>query len=316
MTLQLPPESLLYQNLKFFKDIVAEKSHGELDIQLFPSSQLYKAHEVPKAVGTGQIEMGVSLLSQYVDVVPATDIFAVPFLFSDPVIFEAATNSTSGVRKPLDDAILQSTGAKVVWWVPNGTEAMGSRGAPLRLPSDIAEKRIRVAGATLAEFVKDCGGFGIIIPGSDQYAALKRNEVHGVSTSIESFVSRRLWELVDHLTLLHHARQAFIVLINEKFWLSLSEDHRKILRNAALEAELKAQSQDAAVDNQSIAALSRLGMKVVEATPEELHEWKACSSPVSEAFLAKSGRIGEKVMSEYRKLLIRTLQTHPSKLPH
>ena len=304
LTLQLPPESQLYQNLKQFKDRVAEESHSELQIQLFPSSQLYKAHEVPKAVGTGQIEMGASLLAQYVDIVPATDIFAVPFLFSEPAIFEAATTATSGVRGPLDEAIRQATGAHVLWWVPNGAEAMGSKGAPLRLPSDISGKRIRVAGATLAEFIKECGGTGVVTPGSEQYAVLKRGEVDGVSTSIESFVSRRLWELVDHVTFLHHARQAFIVLVNDRFWQSLSVHQRRILEKAALEAERKAEEQDAAVDRESVKVLSGHGVKVAEATPEELDEWKSCSSPVSEVFLAKSGATGEKVMAAYRKLRI------------
>lgn len=304
ITIQLPPESLLFQNLKLFKDRVAEESRGALNVQLFPSSQLYKAQEVPKAVGSGQIEMGAALLSQYVDSVPATDIFSVPFLFREPAIFEAATHSGSGVRGPLDDAIRHATGARVLWWVPNGTEAMGSKGAPFRSPSDIAGKRVRVAGRTLAEFIKHCGGIAVITPGSEQYRFLQRGEVHGLSTSIESFVSRSLWEQADNITLLHHARQAFIVLINERFWQSLSDNQRHILALAAREAESRAQKQDASVDDQSIATLLRRGMKVAKASAEELEEWKSCSSPVSEAFLERSGPTGEKVMSAYRQLLV------------
>jgi C4-dicarboxylate-binding protein DctP len=314
ITLQLPPESQLFQNLKIFKDRVAEQSRGDLIIQLFPSSELYQAHEVPNAVGSGQIEMGAALLSQYVESVPATDIFAVPFLFREPAIFEAATRSGSGVRAPIDEAVRNATGARVLWWVPNGAEAMGTKGGPLSSPAGIAGKKIRVAGATLAEFIKNCGGIAIVTPGSEQYGVFQRGEVNGVSTSIESFVSRRLWELADTITLLHHARQAFIVVINDKFWQSLSEDQRRILEFAAREAEEWAQKHDAAVDRQSIATLSQRGMKVAEVSGAELEEWKSCSSPVSEVFLEKSGPTGQRVMSAYRELLLDFVRNHPAVL--
>jgi C4-dicarboxylate-binding protein DctP len=238
----------------------------------------------------------------------------VPFLFREPAIFEAATRSGSGVRGPLDEAIRNATGARVLWWVPNGAEAMGSKGGPFRSPSDIAGKRIRVAGLTLAELIKDCGGIAIITAGSEQYGVLQRGEVDGVSTSIESFVSRRLWELTNTITLLHHARQAFIVLVNERFWQSLSGDQRHILELAAREAEGWAQKHDAAVDRQSIAVLSQRGMKLVEATAKEIEEWKSCSSPVSEVFLEKSGPTGEKVMAAYRKLFLDFARNRPAPL--
>ena len=313
VTLQLPPESLLYKNLQIFKEQVAKESHGELDIQLFPSSQLYKAQEVPKAVGSGQIEMGAALLSQYADTLPATDIFSVPFLFSMPGLFEAAIRPESGVRGSLDETIRTATGAQVLWWNPTGSEAMGSKGTPLLSPSDIAGKKVRVAGVVLAKFIEACGGTPVITGGSEQYAVFKSGGVDAVSSGTEVFVSRRLWELADRLTLLHHSRQIFIVLINDSFWRSLTEDQRRIIKNAALEAGHRAENQDVEGDRQAIADLVHHGVKVVEAKPDDLEKWKICSSPASEAFLERAGGPGQKVMSEYRKLLLSVVQNQSAR---
>ena len=82
----------------------------------------------------------------------------------------------------------------------------------------------------------------------------------------------------------------------------LEELERKML--AAMEAERSALNQDVVLDHEAIAVLAKHGMKISEVTPTELEEWKACSSPVSEGFLARSGETGEKVMAEYRKLLV------------
>jgi C4-dicarboxylate-binding protein DctP len=317
VTLQLPAESSLYRNLKQFSERVAEQSHGELDIKLFPSSELVKAEEVPRAIGSGRVEMGASLLLQYVETVPAVDIFSVPFVFSDPAIFEAATASSSRLRGLLDENIRNATGARVLWWVPYGAEAMGSKASPLRSPADLAGKHIRVAGSTLAEFVKACGASAIVTAGTEQYALLKRGGADGVSTSIEAFVSLNLWQLIDHVTLIHHVRKVFVVLINDRIWQGLSEEQRGILKKAAMEAEQAALNRDIVLDREAIAILAQHGMKISEAAPAEIEEWKACSSPVSEIFLAKSGQTGEKVMAEYRKLLIGLAgKRPPSSPPH
>jgi C4-dicarboxylate-binding protein DctP len=309
LTLQLTPESLLYQNLKAFRDQVAEESHGELDIQIFPSSQLYKPNEVPGAVGSGLIEMGSSQLSQYDKIVPATDIFAIPFLFSLPGLFEAAIMPGSGVRIALDDAIRTSTGARVLWWAPIGSEAFGSKGSPLLTPSDIAGKKVRVPGVILSRFINECGGTGVITLGSEQYGVLKRGDVDAVSTGMEIFESRKLWELTDQLTLLHHTHQIHVILINEMFWRSLSGDERRIIQNAASEAQIRSEKQDAEADRRGIETLKERGMHVTEAGPDDLEQWKICSSPVSEAFLENSGAAGGKVMLEYRRLLLNLIQS-------
>jgi C4-dicarboxylate-binding protein DctP len=315
VTVQLPEESFLYQNLKHFSDRVATQSGGELTIKLFPSSELAKPREVPHAIGSGQVEMGTSLLLQYVDIVPAVDIFSVPFLFSDPAIFEAATASSSRLRGLLDENIRNATGARVLWWVPYGAEAMGSKGSPLRVPAHLAGKRIRVAGSTLAAFIKSCGAAGVISAGPEQYSLLKKGEVDGVSTSIEAFVSLNLWQLIDHVTLIHHIRKVFVVLINDRLWQGLSEEQRGILKKAAMEAEQAALNRDIVLDREAIAILAQHGMNISEAAPAELDEWKACSSPVSEIFLAKSGETGEKIMAEYRKLLIGLAGKGPPSAP-
>ncbi len=248
--------------------------------------------------------MGSSQLSQYDKIVPATDIFAIPFLFSLPGLFETAIKPASGVRTALDEAIRTSTGARVLWWAPIGSEAFGSKGSPLLTPSDIAGKRVRVAGSILSRFVDECGGTGIVTPGSEQYAVLKRGDVDAVSTGMEIFESRKLWELTDHLTLLHHTHQIHVILVNEMFWRSLSDDERRIVENAASQAQIRAVNYDAEADRQGIETLKGRGMHITEAGPDDLEEWKICSSPVSESFLENSGAAGGKVMLEYRKLLL------------
>ena len=60
ITLQLPLKHHLGQNLLQFKQEVEKESKGDIKIEIYDSAQLYKDKEVPKAVASGAIEMGVA----------------------------------------------------------------------------------------------------------------------------------------------------------------------------------------------------------------------------------------------------------------
>ena len=78
ISLQLPLTSHLGQNLTLFKEEVEKNSNGDIAVEIYDSAQLYKDKEVPAAVGSGAIEMGVASLTRYVGDIPAVDIFYLP----------------------------------------------------------------------------------------------------------------------------------------------------------------------------------------------------------------------------------------------
>ena len=131
ISLQLPLKSHLGQNLLVFKEEVERESKGDLVVEIYDSAQLYKDKEVPQAVGTGQIEMGVASLTRYVGDIPAVDVFYMPFLFNTPELIRKATAPGSPVRQPLDDAIL-GTGGRVLWWQAYGSNILLSKGSPIK----------------------------------------------------------------------------------------------------------------------------------------------------------------------------------------
>ncbi|UCE32005.1 MAG: TRAP transporter substrate-binding protein DctP, partial [Burkholderiales bacterium] len=136
ISLQLPLKSHLGQNLVLFKEKVEKASNGEIEVQIFDSAQLYKDNEVPKAVGSGAIEMGVASLTRYVGDIPAVDVFYMPFLFPSDALVRKAVAPGSPVRQPLDEAIL-GTGSRVLWWQAYGGAIMLSKGAAVRTPADL-----------------------------------------------------------------------------------------------------------------------------------------------------------------------------------
>lgn len=301
ITLQLPMKSHLGQNLLVFKKEVEEVSKGEIEVQIYDSAQLYQDKEVPKAVGSGAIEAGVASLTRYAGDIPAVDVFYLPFLFNTDTLVRKAVAPGSPVRGPLDAAILK-TGSRVLWWQAYGGNLLLSKGAPLKGPEDMKGKKVRVFGKTLGTWVEVLGGSPTNVAGSEQYLAYQRGTVDIGMTGASGIKSRKLWEVMDQVTLTNNADIEFIVVVNEKYWQGLPEEHRKIIQTAALNAEKAVRDEMSKIEADALEAGKANGMKVHQPSEAEVAAWKKASEPVIEKWLASAGDLGKQVVEAARGL--------------
>ncbi|MCZ2095691.1 MAG: TRAP transporter substrate-binding protein DctP [Anaerolineae bacterium] len=295
VTLQVPLTNVLGANLVAFQEEVEKASKGELKVEIYPSSQLYKDREVPQAVASGAIEMGTTSLAQLSGTIPAVDVLDVPFLFPDPTKVERATAPGSPVRAPLDEAILK-TGARPLWWQAFGGAILVSK-KPIRRPEDMKGLKVRTYGKIPGEFLRAVGAAPTIISGSEQFLAYQRGTVDAGLTGTTSVQSRRLYEVMDYLTLANIGAVEFVVLINEKFWQNLPEPHRRIIAAAAAKVEKDLRSGYSEIEKGAIEFIrARTKMKIVELSNEEVAAWREATKSVVDAFVEHAGPLGAQVV--------------------
>ena len=300
VTLQLPIKHHLGQNLLEFKKQVEQETNGELKIEIYPSAQLYKDKEVPQAVSSGAIEMGVASITRFAGTIPAVDIFYVPFMFPSADKVRKATEPGSPIRGPLDAAILK-TGARPLWWQAFGGAIILSKNEPIERPEDMKGKKVRVFGKTLGEFVKAVGGAPVLMSGSKQFLAYQRGTVDAGMTGLTTIPSRKLYQVMDYVTLTNHADIEFLVLINEKVWQGLTEQQRAIMQKAARRVEVDLRNKMAGLEADAL-AFARSKMKVVELTPEDLAAWKEATRSVVDTYIQNAGPLGRQLVEAANKL--------------
>lgn len=300
ISLQLPLKSHLGQNLLMFEKEVETRTSGAIDVEIYDSATLYKDKEVPAAVGSGAIEAGVASLTRYVGDAPVVDVFYMPFLLNSEAKVRAAVSEGSPVRSAIE-AEVAKTGGQILYWQAYGGAVLLSNGGPIKTPEDMKGKKVRVFGKTLGDFVTAAGGAPTLISGSEQYLAYQRGTVDVGMTGVSGVKSRKLWEVMDTITVTNHADIEFVVVVNTDWWNGLSAEIQGQIREAAQAAQEDVRDRMSSIEAEAYAAAKENGMSIVELTDAELAAWKAVAQPVYDSYLAATGEVGKAVLEAASK---------------
>jgi len=302
ITLQLPLKAHLGQNLLVFKKEVEKRS--DIKVEIYDSAQLYKDSEVPQAVGSGAIEAGVASITRYAGTNPEVDIFYLPFLFDSEKKVKKATAPGSSIRKVLDPAIAK-TGGTVLYYQAYGGAIMLSKGQAMKSPQDFKDKKVRVFGKTLGSFVSSLGGKPTMVSGSEQYLAYQRGTVDAGMTGVSGVKSRKLWQVMDTITVTNHADIEFLLVTNTKWFNSLNAKQKKAIQEASLIAEKAVRDEMAKIEAGAFQAAKDNKMKIVNLSKAEVAAFKKASASVYDDYIKKTGGnggIGEKLIKLAEKL--------------
>ena len=302
VTLQLPETHSLGQNWQDFANIIEEKSGGELKVQLFPSAQLFKDKEVPGAVGSGAVEAGSAFLGRFAGSVSAVDVVSIPFMFSDEAHIRASVAPGSAMRSALDGAILRETNNRVLWWQAFGRNIYLNNGSAIVTPQDLQGKKVRTYGKVHGWTVEALGGAPTLMSGSKQFLAYQQGAVDVGMTGASAVKSRKLFEVMDHMTLTFDSAIEFIAVINNDFYESLSAEHQAIIDAAAQEVEQKL--RDAIYQQEAeIVEEMKAEMTVVELTEAQRAAWREATAGVVDRFVDETGATGAAAVAAVRSAM-------------
>lgn len=302
VSLQVATSHPVGANVVYFKEEVEKLSGGEINVEIYDSAQLYKGSEIPQAVASGAIDMGLVLIDEFAGTIPATGLFSVAFMFPDYDVLARAANPDSPIRQEID-SLIEKTGARVLWYQDYGPVQLLSNGGPVVSPDDMKGKKVRVLGKPSGDFIEAVGGVPVKIGGSEQFMAYQRGTVDIGMTGTTAIKSRKLFEVMGDVTITNHAQTEFLIVIGADLWKSLSDQERDWMTEAARAAETKMRDETKAnnLDAQKFIA-EETEMKVRELSPEELAAWREAAKPAVDAYVKEAGPEGERLVKAVQAL--------------
>ena len=305
---QIPIEHHLAKNVLFFKQELEIKSNNTVSViindygsyirdikELKDESfedQYFLEKNMLEAIKTGKVNIGMISLSRLSKLIPLADIFNQPFLIDNENKLADAVAKDSVVRRSIENS-LKKMGISTLWWQPYGSVVFVSKGISAHNPELIKDKKVRVFGETLGNVVLASGGVPLAIPNSLQYFAYKHQKVDIGMTTIVDIKDKRIWEVMDTISLTNSANMQFLMIANSRWWNSLSPHLRTLISKTSVMAEEKSMEDLKLIEADSFKEAIENGMKIVLLSSDDRDYWREKSSPVYKVFLDRTGSDGQ-----------------------
>lgn len=268
---------------ELFAKLVMEKTN-KVKIEVYPASQLFADKDMPRAVSTAVLDIGIltpGLITGQIPLILANDI---PFLFKDRAHMHRWVDSEVG---EIFRQEFEKKGYHLLYLMDFSGFGLAST-KPIKTLEDFKGKRIRGMGEMAVEGLRALGAAPTFISSGEVYLALQRNTIDGGMSGWTTFYERKYYEVAKYLTDPGYSVGAMMVAVNKKIWDGLPKDVQEIMMAAGKEAQAWGRKECEKMDIQDLQELKEKGMQYYVVPEKERERWRAASiGPCTEIFLKR-----------------------------
>jgi tripartite ATP-independent transporter DctP family solute receptor len=282
-----------------FGDKVKSKTNGSITVTVYPSGQLYNDKSMNDAIMSGGIDLGMNTVGRWSTVIPAMDVFDVPFLFPSYAKVDKAIDG--GLGQKLGDELLKK-GVRALIWADYGFVQFANNKKAITKPEDFAGLKLRGYGDMPSETIKALGASPVTMGSGEVYRAIQRGVVDGQTSGTTAMFDRKIYEVCKYLTITNHAYPEFILAMNEKKFQSLSKDQQKAVMDAANEVRDDLRKNAQKEDADALKKLQEKGMEVYVVPEKDLETWRKVTKPCWDIFVKHAGKLGQELIDICTKI--------------
>lgn len=270
------------QTMEMMRELAAEKSGGELQIELFTDSSLGSEREVLESLVIGSTDLSLAGISDVVYWTPEY-FLSVPYLFESKEHVRAVYDGEIG--KEIDALMLERKGLRTLAIMDRGARQVSSN-RRIEKPEDMDGLRIRMPENPLwIEVWKQLNVNPTTIAFSELYTALQTNVVEAQENPLEAIVNSKFYEVQDYVVLTNHVRDVYKIQISERSWKKLTEDEQMALQEAATEAAAFGDGLLPEAETAYLDTLAKSGTEVIEVDQAAFAAALSGSSEIADKFL-------------------------------
>ena len=263
-----------------FADLIKERTKGEVEIKVFPASQLGAERAIIEGVQLGTIEMSFTTTGAIGGFAPEFQVLDLPFLFQN---YEAAYTYLDGAQGSNLLKLLDRKGMHGVVYLENGWRNFTSSKNPIKLPGDLKGQKIRVMESPMyMGLIKTLNGSPTPMAYSELPNALLQKVIDGQENPTVNIYSAKMYESQPYMIKDQHTYNVFIFKVNGKVWKALPENIRKTIETTAVEVRDFQRKLNREADATFVKRLEGKGMKVHVPNKEEVKAWQTATAPLWE----------------------------------
>lgn len=263
-----PDGHIMDQCADYFAELVAEKSDGRIEIDVFPAGQLGDEKTAYQTIqmGGGAIDICRGNTNSLADFgMEKLNLFGLPFMFEGREHLWNVLDSEIGAEL-LAEPQEKGSGMVGLFYLDEGDRNFFTiKGKEIHTVEDFAGLKLRVPTTILMEeTTKALGASATPISFSELYSALQTGTVDGAEQPHSGYSSNKFYEVAPNYTLTGHTYSPSIILMSEMVWNQLSEEDQAILLEAAKETEEYNKATIEELDAQLLEEIKAAGANVIE----------------------------------------------------
>lgn len=254
---------------KTFEQYVESSSNGQINVDIYPSSQLGDSEKLLEGLKLGIHKMAQgdeSITGAYDPMM----VWFTPYLFTDELVMKKFFESDT--FEELSSMMARDMGIRVLGAAPYGFYNFINKKQPVNKIEDLKGLKLRTlpnSQLTIKTW-EALGASATPVSWAEIYTAIKTGVIHGLGHTLTIMVDQKYYEVAKNVTLDMSMGCANLYLVNEKFYQSLPGHLQNVLKEGAQMAAA-AEFGIATYRNRvvSINALKENGVKIVSLSPEE-----------------------------------------------
>ncbi|MFC0339365.1 C4-dicarboxylate TRAP transporter substrate-binding protein [Paracoccus niistensis] len=247
---------------------IEERTGGEIDVTVYPSSQLGSDNDVLEQIRNGAAIAVLVDAGRLAPFKKELGILSAPYLVEDWTQYAAITSSDP--YKQWVEDMAASSGIRLLnynWF--QGTRQMFTN-APVTKAEDLSGVRVRTIDAPgwLAT-VNAMGATAVPMPWSEVYSALQMGAIDGAEAQLTGAYGIKLHEVTKNLAFTGHVQLLTGLATSESWFKGLTPEHQAILTEELQKAGDEASAATVAKGEEVLAEMKAAGVTVNEVDPAE-----------------------------------------------
>jgi len=281
------PNSAAGMQAAKFAELVAEKTGGSINIEVYPSSQLGSIQEQGEMVASGAVAVHHTTFGALGSLYPDLAKLDAPYAYRSVEHLMHVTDVNSEIMKPLNEGLIAAHDVRILYTFYFGSRNLTTNSEVLK-PADLEGMRIRAIPAPV--YMATVTGLGAIatpIDWAEVPTALATGNAQGQENPIGIIYANKLYDVQSHIALTNHIMGAEVVVVNETVWQSLTNQQRSQITEAAAEASAYGTALTLESEQTGLQKLRDAGMIVIG--PEEGLQVDAFRTSVQASVKAELG---------------------------
>ena len=255
-------EGIAYLGARYFADLVAQRTDGQVNIKVHHSSALGDQVSSIESMQAGTLDIS-TIETPITTVDPVLGATALPYVFQGR---EHVAQALGGPAGEWIEERLAAKGLRVLGFLEGGFRQITNNIRPINTPADLKGVKMRTPGSKLRiKIFNHYGANASPLPFKELYTALQTGVFDGQENPVIWAKATKFYEVQKYLSITNHLYTITYLLMSENAYQKLTPEQQATFKEAGAEATKYSVEVGIKADTEIVDFLKAQGMQVNDA---------------------------------------------------